>query len=167
MSVALVWVIHPFLQELLLKIPRTCLLFFALAIFVVFVIDIMVTVHTILKLNGKLEAIYRALEELSEKTEAYKKQLELNIEEKIGQRQQLREEKEEIRKEQKEIWMGTAKEKIAELKTWVSELQMPDKKLQNRIIQAFPQISSKRHPDILEDLKKAIAERKDRGFHQK
>ena len=99
MSVLLVWFIHPFLEGMLLKIPRTLLLFLVLALFTVFVIDIVVTVYTVLKLNGKLEAIHRALNELSEKTEAYRKQMELSIGEKMEQRQQSREEKEGLHRD--------------------------------------------------------------------
>lgn len=140
MGVALVWVIHPWLEGKLLLIPRGVLLWLSLGLFVVLAADMWVTVRSALQLRDKLAELHQLAEDLREKTEESLQEHREQLEER---RAQL-EERLSLQREHLNRQLMAVREKY----------------FQRRFIKAFPNMTSPRSREALERLKQAIADRK-------
>ena len=79
--------------------------------------------------------------------------------------EELRERNEAARikiKQESERLFVSASSKITDLNRRLNEMKTPDKKLQNRIIKAFPAMASLRHPESLDHFRKALEEQRQR-----
>lgn len=145
MAVALVWGIHPFLAGLVDKFPPAAVYALSGAWAAVLFSDLAVTVHSALQLNGKLEELHEAMEELREKTEAGRMELQELVESKLEQQK--------ARREELTASLAARKERF-------EQMLGQSRPFQRRLIRAFPNMTWEKHPEVLERFQKAIAARK-------
>lgn len=141
LSLLLVEFLHPVLHALLQKIPPWLLDAAAVVLFVLLLVDLAVTVCTVLQISDKLGQIGQVLEELNERNAASLQQ--------IGKR--FNESMDALKEHQKER-QAEAKERIDQLNARLSEL-LTQKRMQRRIFKAFPNMQSKKHQETLDRFK--------------
>ncbi len=149
MSVLLVWIIHPWVVKGISYIPNDWLAGISLPLFALFLADCVISIRNVLQLNGKLEKLHQAAEEWKEKNEALRQTLQQNVEGRLESARQQREERAQA-----------ARARIEQLNARMEELQTQIKRKQRRILRAFPDMTSKRHPDLLEQLKQNMEKKK-------
>lgn len=153
MSVALVWFIHPFIADVVAYVPQTLLSIVALGLLVLVLVDLVATVRAMLQLGGKLEQLQRVFEELHEKNETYRAEFQQNLEAKLEQhRESLTGQHEELR--------AAMQAKIDQLNARLGELQGQLKFSHRRVLRAWPNMTSKRHPESLSKFKEALETRR-------
>ncbi|MDX5727178.1 hypothetical protein SIK46_14210, partial [Clostridioides difficile] len=144
LSLIVMLIVHPIVVDFINSISKNVLFIFAISIEIYFVLDLVVTVHTILQLNGKLKQINLIIKELKDKKEYYKLSTQETIENKleslVENRLDTLEDRFEILKEKENY--RYAKNRIDELKNKLNTLLSNHKLLHRRIIKAFPNISS-------------------------
>ncbi|MCC0763377.1 hypothetical protein IR151_10215 [Clostridioides sp. ES-S-0006-03] len=150
LSLIVMLIIHPIVVDFIDYIPKNILFILGISIEIYFVLDLIITVHTILQLNGKLKQINLIIKELKDKKEYYKIITQETIENKL----ETLEDRFEILKERENY--RYAKNRIEELKNKLNTLLSSHKLLHRRIIKAFPNISSNKHKDILNKIKEDI-----------
>lgn len=158
LSLIVMLIVHPIVVDLINSIPKNILSILAISIEVYFVLDLVITVHTILQLNGKLKQINLIIKELKDKKEYYKlitqETIENKLESLIENRLETLEDRFEILKEKENY--RYVRNRIDELKNKLNNLLSNHKLLHRRIIKAFPNISSNKHKDILNKIKEDI-----------
>ncbi|MFB8885884.1 hypothetical protein ACFEZK_09535 [Clostridioides difficile] len=158
LSLIVMLIVHPIVVDFINSISKNVLFIFAISIEIYFVLDLVITVHTILQLNGKLKQINLIIKELKDKKEYYKlitqETIENKLESLIENRLDTLEDRFEILKEKENY--RYAKNRIDELKNKLNTLLSNHKLLHRRIIKAFPNISSNKHTDILNKIKENI-----------
>ncbi|KPI49329.1 membrane protein [Clostridioides difficile] len=158
LSLIVMLIVHPIVVDLINSIPKNILFILAICIEVYFVLDLVITVHTILQLNGKLKQINLIIKELKDKKEYYKlitqETIENKLESLIENRLETLEDRFEILKEKENY--RYVRNRIDELKNKLNNLLSNHKLLHRRIIKAFPNISSNKHKDILNKIKEDI-----------
>ncbi len=118
----------------------------------VLIADLVLTVYTILKMNGRLKQIQAVAEELYAKAESLRAELSENTK-RFGE--ELQKQVEE-RKEQVSDRLSRLKEK------GVDGRENP-RFFERRMLRAFPHMRQTRYPEALEKLKRALGERKSKG----
>ncbi len=131
-SVALMKWLHPFISGLIERIPNVWLYIVSFIIFVLLLVDCVVTVTSILKLNHKLAEIQQALDNFHQ--EAKKR---------LSQFKEALEEKREKSEEQFENSRFHS-ERIREL---LSRRKTQD----HRLMRAFPRLTSNRYNEALQN----------------
>ncbi|MDB3752338.1 hypothetical protein C4267_00145 [Clostridioides difficile] len=158
LSLIVMLIVHPIVVDFINSISKNVLFIFAISIEIYFVLDLVITVHTILQLNGKLKQINLIIKELKDKKEYYKlitqETIENKLESLVENRLDTLEDRFEILKEKENY--RYAKNRIDELKNKLNTLLSNHKLLHRRIIKAFPNISSNKHTDILNKIKENI-----------
>ena len=141
MGVALVWLIHPWLKDVLLLIPVSLLIGLSWGLLAVLAADLWLTVRSALQLRDRVAELHRAVEELRERSEDHRLALQQHLEE---------------RREQLEGRVAQQREQLNR-----QLMSAREKYFQRRLIKAFPNMSSP-HREALDRLKQAVAERKKR-----
>ena len=157
MSVLVVHVLHPLVVYLVGLLPPVQLIIATGIIFLVFIADLIISVLTILQINGKLQQFYLIFEELQEKSKAYTvllkeknnmhfEQLHQNIEERL-QRLQANDVKEKL---------AELSSRIENLKSRINNVARSNQYLHRRILQAFPKLESTRYRHVVKQIKEVL-----------
>ena len=144
--------VHPFVWRMVGGIAVSVLPWLSLAVYTYFVADTVITVHSILQLNGKLQQMHDIVEELKAKSIEYKDVLQQNIGGQVDRIFAMRPEE----------WIAAGQVRAAMLLERMKELESVNKPLHNRILHAFPHMRSTRYQSALAQLKGAIEARKKR-----
>ena len=144
--------IHPFLWRIVGGIHPSVLPWLALAGYTYLVADTVLTVHTILQLNGKLQQMHEITEELKAKGAGYRNVLQQNIGGQIDRLLAVRPEE----------WIASGQIHAAMLLERIRELESINRPLHNRILRAFPHMRSTRYQSALTRLKDVIESRRKR-----
>lgn len=144
--------VHPFVWRMVGGIAVSVLPWLSLAVYTYFVADTVITVHSILQLNGKLQQMHDIVEELKAKSIEYKDVLQQNIGGQVDRIFAMRPEE----------WVAAGQVRAAMLLERMKELESVNKPLHNRILHAFPHMRSTRYQSALAQLKGAIEARKKR-----
>lgn len=144
--------VHPFVWRMVSGIAVSVLPWLSLAVYTYFVADTVITVHSILQLNGKLQQMHDIVEELKAKSIEYKDVLQQNIGGQVDRIFAMRPEE----------WVAAGQVRAAMLLERMKELESVNKPLHNRILHAFPHMRSTRYQSALSQLKGAIEARKKR-----
>lgn len=150
MSVALIFVILPFVSGLVEKIPDSIKIIISVILAVYFAADIFLTIKSMRLLNIRLEKISAAFTSIKEKlglTEDYES---LTISQRV-------EKFREYLTDGKEKRFSSGGDSITEK---IKSLIYENKFLQNRILKAFPQIKSTEYPEFLTIIKEKVLHRK-------
>lgn len=175
--------IHPVIHKALSLIPITAGIVLLCVLVVVLFSDLYVTASGILKLNRQLEMMEKIAGELRELSDRLGESIHENVMETMEitseQRKKLEEAAEEQRRKSHEF-LEDLKERGEELKDRGEELRMRGEELKGRyeelkaryeelsiqhlgvakrLMQAFPGMESRRHRDILEELKEKFKNR--------
>lgn len=161
LCVLLIEWIHPGIVFLINEIPITIKYVSTIILFVIISADLFVSVRSVQKLNHKFEQIHELKEQLREKLE----QESLTIKENLHEiRASFLENKLNDLKEFKENLSGL-KDRIdivdkieLSLHERIRTLQTENKYCERRLLRAFPRLKSKKHNDILQEIKKVIKE---------
>ena len=138
MAVVTVFWIHPHFSSRVTAVPAEWMILITGVLIGVLIADLVLTVYTILKMNGRLKQIQAVAEELSENTKRFGEELQKQVEE---------------RKEQVSDRLSRLKEK------GVDGRENP-RFFERRMLRAFPHMRQTRYPEALEKLKRALGERK-------
>lgn len=145
LSVLLMRLIHPFVRDVLARLPQAATDWISAGILLVLAADIVVSVRTVVQLGGKLAELERLFDEIREKNRAYKEMLLQSLEEK---RESVREQQSErLEALRARIRLATAKHHA---------LQKNSHLLQRRFLNAFPNAKSIRFPEAMKRLKGAV-----------
>ena len=101
-----------------------------------------ITVHTILQLNGKLDELQQILDEIKQRATAAKEETIGNIQAAFGS----------LLDDDTRAYLKTLYEKK-------DKIEMDSKLLQRRVINAFPTMKSIKNNESLQRIKEAVAER--------
>ena len=160
-------IIHPIIYGFIRLIPHIVGVVLLVIIMTGFVIDVAVTVSTIVKFNRRLkvmddiaakikvlsnqigENIYENVEEALEKSAEFKEEHAEQIEEFEEKKEKLATAA-DMTKEK----IGITKEKLEELRHKYNELLSKKNAVSSRLMKAFPDMKSKYHNEILQKLKK-------------
>lgn len=146
MGVVVMRVVHPFVMNILGRIPSFLIPFLAAGLAVYFIGDTIVTVHTILDFNKKMAELQKVLDEIREKSHALleekKRNVELAIESRLSaDRKPYTEYLEKLRQKQ-------------------AALEQNSKLLHRRLMNAFPTMKSLRANESLARMRAALQERR-------
>lgn len=139
LCVALVLLIQPIEQRIMEKIPLWLLPFLAAGLLLYFLSDTVLSVCTILQLNGKLKQVHLLLDEINSKIQEDKQKIHQTIEQKLDEE---------------------TKAKIDKLVQKKKELEQNSKLLQRRLIAAFPNMRSINHQEHFLRIKQGIEDRR-------
>lgn len=141
LSVFVMWFIHPFFQSLLGRLPSWLFPVLAFGFIAYFLTDMVITVHTILQLNHKLENLHEKVEELERRKEEYKAKLhdKLTV----------------LDADTK----NALQQRINKLAAGLEEMLQNNPFSQKRLLRAFPNMQSLRHKELLNKMKNAVKNR--------
>ncbi len=139
LCVLLVLLIHPLGQMMAASLPAWLLPGLSWCLLAYFIGDTVLSVYTILRLNGKLQQIHGLRNDIESKKQEAKHKIQQNLEQRLD---------------------DDIKAKIDLLIQKKKELEQNSKWLQRRLIAAFPQMRSIRHPDLLLRIKQEIENRR-------
>lgn len=182
LSVFAVSFLNPSVQRFIFSIPYWGQSTIVVVMAVYFTADSVVTVHTILELNGKLAEIEALTEELKQRSIAYREQLELKLEENVSDfhekvalgKLELQErvelsklsfqEKLEQTKQRALSagiqWNDADEKRLQHLNNRLNDLINRNKFFRRRLFQAFPGMKSNLHQNALDSLKEALRKSK-------
>ncbi len=171
--------VDPVVQGMVSSLPFWMETTFSAVLAVILVSDLVVTVRTILDLNGTLKQLQQMVEQAKLDTEDYLRQNHQELQKKVEQnmldielgkmelREYLEERKTEHTKrleERKKEWaakIATEKREAAErLETRIKEVAKRNRFLRRRLISAFPNMHSTRYEKAFERVKEEILKRK-------
>ncbi len=144
-------VIHPLIHNVLSIIPVVLGIVVIAVLAGVLFADIYVTASGILKLNRRLEAMEKIAAELHEISD----KVGINIHENVMETMDKLE-------DAGELFEGVTEEtknRVNELKEHYEQLAAARTRVSERLMKAFPRMESRRHKDILNELKDTLAER--------
>lgn len=156
-------VIHPLTEKLTEIIPvplgmTLCIIFTA-----VLAADIAVTSAGILKLNKRMDAMEKIAAELHEISD----KMGINIHENVMDAvEKLEEKKEEFREKYEDFYdigediKGDMRERFDEMKKRYEELAAASTLVSRRLVKAFPKMESRKHREILNELKERLEKRR-------
>lgn len=139
--------IHPFAEMLVALIPRTAGMVILVILLGVLIADICVTSRGVLKLNRRLETMEKIAAELREISDKMGSNIHENVMEAVEKIERL----EDMTEERKEHY--------AELRKRYAELSGASTRVSVRLLKAFPKMESRKHRDILAELRRALEER--------
>lgn len=145
--VAIMKLIHPLIHSALSFLPFVMGMILIIILGIVLFADLYVTAATILKLNRHLETMEKIAAELHELSEKVGSNIHENVMDTI-------EKQEEGKKKLEE-----GKKKLEELKEKYTELTRKGSKVGKRLLKAFPKMESRRHKDILNELRSSLEDR--------
>lgn len=157
MSVALIFIILPFVQGGIQSIPYNIRLLITIVLFIYFLADIFVTIKSMQNLNLRLEKISEAFASIKEKFAHDENYDELTVSQKA----------ERIR----EIVFGDKTKKISgtfdSVREKIASLINNNEHFQKRIIKAFPHIKSTKYPELLSIIKDKVLRNKNNQDNEK
>lgn len=142
MCLALVYVAHPVLMQLLTPLPSLARSLSALILVLYFIGDTVITVHAILQLNGKLDELQQVLDEIRQRASEATTETVENIRAVLGN-----------------LLDEEAKTRLSTLFEQVDRLEAGSKRMQRRLLDAFPDMKSSRSNESLQHLKRVLSER--------
>lgn len=143
LSVLLLHFINPFIERLEGWIPESLLPVIAFVFLFYFITDSVMTVRSILAMNGKLDELEKVLDDLKAKGEENRERLQQSFESKVN----------------------ATREAVLELQTVSNErlqerLETISKGLnsgaQRRLLKAFPSMRAGKHPDSIRHMREAV-----------
>ncbi len=159
LCVILMRVLHPWVSEMIGRIPTWLLPWLCLGILAIFIADTFVTVRSILVLKGKLDEIQRVVEEVRTRTESAASQLRAEWQEKAQESRAAF----QARLDQYRLPEGMSLREFAEERRKKAIAAMRNNAwFHHRLLKAFPNLTSARHADAFVKLKDhlKIAQRK-------
>ena len=150
--VVIMKIVHPMTEKLTELVPfplglTLCVLFIA-----ALAVDIAVTSAGILKLNKRLEAMEKIAMELHEISDKMGINIHENVMDAVEKLERLEDRKEDIRED-----MRMRRE---ELKKRYEELAAASTHVSRRLAKAFPKMESRKHREILNELRERMEKRK-------
>lgn len=134
--------IHPVLLGLLHQIPEPLLPFITGIFLLYFTCDTLLTVHTILQLNGKLKELQLILDEIKQRASAATSETFENIQAAFAS-----------------LWDEDTREYLKTLFEKKEKLESGSKRMQRRLLKAFPTMKSISNNESLQRMKKVISDR--------
>ena len=147
LSVGLVFFLQPALSELIGRIPRAGQIGTAAVFLAGFTADLAVTVATVLKLNQRLKSIHAGMQAIKEKLDTVDFYSSFAIRERM-------EKLDEFRNNESFRQIYKAIEYLAER---IRSIELDNRMLQRRLLNAFPNIRSVRYPEPLNSIKAQLA----------
>ena len=159
---------QPLVDQILALVPFVAQAVIAAALAVCMTCDCVLTVRSILSLNGRLQELQTVAEELYQRGQEYLEQLEAQLSQGIQERRELsrenlRERLEEAKmRAQAQGWQLSAsrQEVIDRLEQRRAELLARNGRIHRRLLEAFPNLRSQRYPTALERLRQELEQRK-------
>lgn len=159
-------VIHPLTEKLTEIIPvplgmTLCIIFTA-----VLAADIAVTSAGILKLNKRMDAMEKIAAELHEISDKMGINIHENVMDAVEKLEKLEEKKEEFREKYEDFYdigediKGDMRERFDEMKKRYEELAAASTLVSRRLVKAFPKMESRKHREILNELKERLEKRR-------
>lgn len=170
LSVVLTEWIHPFVTSLVNGIPYRVMHAFAIILSIIALVDLILSVRSVINLNEKFEKIRLTKEQIREL---------LN--------QEILEKKLEGLRENRDNFIGNMKEDLKDLKVNLTELKenmdldklklslneklralkTENKYIEGRLLRSFPKLKSSKHNDTLQEIKKYMKEFKEEYTNKK
>lgn len=150
-------IIHPIIYGFIRLIPHIVGVVLLVIIMTGFVIDVAVTVSTIVKFNRKLKVMDDIAAKIKVLSNQIGENIYENVEEALEKSAEFKEEHAEKIEEKKEKLATAAdetKEKLENLRHKYDELLSKRNAVSSRLMKAFPDMKSKYHNEILQKLKK-------------
>jgi uncharacterized membrane protein len=144
-------IIHPLVENFIEFIPQFIGAFFLLCTAVLFVIDIIATIDTVLKLNFRLKRIHEISDKIKQKSDTIGKNISDDT---IELKRKYEYQSAEFRKKYDDF-----SEDIIELKETYKKLTDRRNPLHRRLIKAFPNIKSNKYFEALNELKRNAAKK--------
>lgn len=159
-------VIHPLTEKLTEIMPfplgmTLCIIFTA-----VLAADIAVTSAGILKLNKRMDAMEKIAAELHEISDKMGINIHENVMDAVEKLEKLEEKKEEFREKYEDFYdigediKGDMRERFEEMKKRYEELAAASTLVSRRLVKAFPKMESRKHREILNELKERLEKRR-------
>lgn len=159
-------VIHPLTEKLteIMPVPlgmTLCIIFTA-----VLAADIAVTSAGILKLNKRMDAMEKIAAELHEISDKMGINIHENVMDAVEKLEKLEEKKEEFREKYEDFYdigediKGDMRERFDEMKKRYEELAAASTLVSRRLVKAFPKMESRKHREILNELKERLEKRR-------
>ncbi len=159
-------VIHPLTEKLTEIMPfplgmTLCIIFTA-----VLAADIAVTSAGILKLNKRMDAMEKIAAELHEISDKMGINIHENVMDAVEKLEKLEEKKEEFREKYEDFYdigediKGDMRERFDEMKKRYEELAAASTLVSRRLVKAFPKMESRKHREILNELKERLEKRR-------
>ena len=147
MSVGLVFFLHPAVTGLIGRIPRNGRIAAAAVFLAYFAADLAVTVATVLKLNRRLKSIHAGMLAIKEKLDTVNFYNSFAIRERMDKLYEFRN-----NESFQQIYRV-----IEHLTERVRGIELDNRVLQRRLLNAFPNIRSVRYPEYLNNIKTQLA----------
>lgn len=163
-------VIHPILYGFIRLIPYAAGVVLLCIILTGFIIDIIVTVSTIVKFNHRLKVMTDIAANIKKLSNQIGENIYEGVEDVLEKGAEFKEEHAEKLAETKEKFTNvtdTTKEKLEELQHKYKELYEKKNVISRRLMKAFPNMKSKNYNDILEKLKEHNIARKQEKKNEK
>lgn len=163
-------VIHPVIYGFIRLIPHAAGVVLLCIILTGFIIDIIVTVSTIVKFNHRLKVMTDIAANIKKLSNQIGENIYEGVEDVLEKSAEFKEEHAEKLAETKEKFTNvtdTTKEKLEELHGKYRELYEKKNMVSRRLMKAFPNMKSKNYNDILEKLKKHNMERRQERENEK
>lgn len=166
LCVVLIEIIHPFTENIMTRIPITIIYLLSICILISVLVDLFISINSIVNLNRKLEEIHYVKEEI------WIKLYEEGIVRKLENLRVITDSKLNDLKELKEN-LTEFKENISIDKVEISlrkkykSLLMETKYVERRLICAFPKLKSQRYNEALHELRKAIKDIENEDYFKK
>lgn len=157
--VAIVELIHPVIHKLLSWFPKPIGIGLIVVLGIAVLVDLYVTVSTILKMNKHLEKMKEIAADLHRISDELGENIYENVVEVLERREEWKLKVQEASGEVKERMQDVSDEvidRIAELKKKYREVGGKGLHVSKRLIKAFPRIQSKKYREAMEDLKKHL-----------
>ena len=157
--VAIVELIHPVIHKLLAWFPKPIGIGLIVVLGIAVLVDLYVTVSTILKMNKHLEKMKEIAADLHRISDELGESIYENVVEVLERREEWKLKVQEASGEVKERMQDVSDEvidRIAELKKKYREVGGKGLHVSKRLIKAFPRIQSKKYREAMEDLKKHL-----------
>jgi uncharacterized membrane protein len=164
LCVILTKLIHPNIKLLVYEIPLTTKYILSIGLFQIGSADLVVSVMSVINLNQKFELIYQLKEQIREKLDQENviKKLENLRESRYSfvenQLENIREFKENLNELKQNIDIDKLEHAIREK---LRALLYENKFAERRLLLAFPKLKSKKHNEILQEIRNAMKEFKE------
>lgn len=146
MSVILLKIVHPYIKRIVIEVPNNLLYILVTMIIIIFLVDLVLTVLNVFKLNGKLQKLIEVKSELEA----------INIKPKKFAFEELEKLFNDIKKKNKS---KNIKDKIERISIKLEDIKKKSK-YQRRILKAFPNMKHKNNYELLQNLRQLLREQK-------
>ena len=168
--VVIMKIVHPMTEKLTELVPFPLGLTLCVLFIIVLAVDIAVTSAGILKLNKRLEAMEKIAMELHEISDKMGINIHENVMDAVEKLERLEDRKEEflekygefsdLKEDLKEDIRGDMRMRREELKKRYEELAAASTHVSRRLAKAFPKMESRKHREILNELRERMEKRK-------